>query len=118
MKNDVNNVLIRLSYSKFRSSFHLPKYLKEYVKEKGLETIRVHAYDLIKKGIGDAYPKNDGKQTPTKNHPVFVAMHACACCCRSCLYKWHHIPKGRELAEDEIRYLVNLVMIWIEREAK
>ena len=116
MKNNIEEMLNKLSYSKFRSSFHLPKYLKEYTKEKGADTIKNHAYDLIKRGIGDAYPKNDGRQTPTKNHPVYIAMHACACCCRACLYKWHHIPKGRVLTNEEIDYLVNLVMTWIERE--
>ena len=116
MKNKIDFMLTKLSYSKFRSSFHLPKYLKEYCNEIGMDVIRKHAYDLIKKGIGEAYPKNDGKQTPTKNHPVFIGMHACACCCRSCLYKWHHIPKGRELTKEEQDYLVELVMVWITKE--
>ena len=89
-----------------------------YIDEKGLDLIRKHSYDLIKTKIGDKYPKNDGKQTPMKNHPVFIAMHACGCCCRNCLYKWHHIEKGRELTNDEIEYLVNLVMTWIINEYK
>lgn len=116
MKNNIDEMLIKLSHSKFRSSFHLSKYLKEYVMNKGLDTISNHAYDLIKRGIGDESPKNDGRQTPTKNHPVFIGMHACACCCRSCLYKWHHIPMNRKLTENEIDYLVKLVMKWIEKE--
>ncbi|WP_139104139.1 MULTISPECIES: DUF4186 family protein [Eubacteriales] len=27
-------------------------------------------------------------------------MHACACCCRKCLFKWHRIPEGTEWNES------------------
>ena len=114
----IDNKLYSLSKSKFRSSFHLRKYMIQYINEKGLDKIKEHAYDFIKNKIGDAYPKNDGKQTPMKNHTVFIAMHACACCCRTCLEKWHNIPKGRNLTNNEIDYLVNLIMKWIEIEYK
>ena len=30
--------------------------------------------------------------------------------------KWHHLPKGRELAEAEVNRLADLVMAWIERD--
>ena len=45
---------------------------------------------------------NDGRQTPMRNHPVFVAQHATATCCRGCLARWHGIPPGRELTADDI----------------
>ena len=62
---------------------------------------------------------NDGKQTPMKQvHPVFIAQHATGTCCRNCLMRIHHIPKGRELTNKEIRYIVNVIMIWIQRELK
>lgn len=112
-KQYINNKLTILSKSKFRSSFHLNKKLKEYINKNGLEKIEQHAYDFIRKNIAVKTPKNDGKQTPMKNHPVFIAQHACACCCRSCLEKWHRIPKDRELKENEIKYLVSLIMTWI-----
>ena len=51
-----------------------------------------------------------------KGHPVFIAQHACACCCRGCLEKWHKIPKDRDLTEKEINYIVNLLMLWIKKE--
>ena len=51
-----------------------------------------------------------------KGHPVFIAQHDCACCCRSCLEKWHKIPKDRDLTEKEINYIVNLLMLWIKKE--
>ena len=116
--DSIEQKLYSLSKSKFRSSFHLRKYMIEYINEKGLDTIKEHAYEFIKTKIGVANPKNDGKQTPMKNHPVFIAMHACGCCCRTCLYKWHHIEKGRELTNDEIEYFVNLIMQWIKNELK
>ncbi|MBE6161443.1 MAG: DUF4186 domain-containing protein [Firmicutes bacterium] len=110
--------LNELKKSKFRSSFHLRNYMIDYINEKGFEIINRHAYDFIRKKIAPANPVNDGKQTPTKNHPVFIAMHACACCCRSCLYKWHHIEKNKELTSNEINYIVSLIMLWLIEEMK
>ena len=51
-----------------------------------------------------------------KGHPVFIAEHATATCCRNCLYKWYHIPKGRALTEEEITFLVRVIMAWIKNE--
>ncbi len=50
-----------------------------------------------------------------KGHPVFIAQHAAACCCRSCLEKWHHIPSGKALTGDEQAYIADVVMDWIQR---
>jgi len=111
----MEDILYRLSLSKFRSSFHLTKYMKEYINEKGLDVIEKHAYDFINTRLRPSYIKNDGKQTPMKGHPVFIAQHACACCCRGCLEKWHHIEKGRELTSKEVDYIVKLLMEWIKK---
>ena len=107
-----------LSKSKFRSSFHLRNYMKEYVKEKGLDKIESDAYDFIKNRISDTSKFIDGKQTPMKGHPVFIAQHATATCCRNCLYKWYHIPKERELTDHEINFCVALIMEWIRKDLK
>lgn len=115
-KEIIENKLNELSKSKFRSSFHLRKYMIDYIDKNGLSKVKEHAYDFINEKIAPAYPLNDGKQTPMKNHPVFIAQHACACCCRSCLEKWHHIPKGKELTQNEINYIVSLLMTWIKKE--
>ena len=115
-KEIINKKLSELSKSKFRSSFHLRKYMIDFINEKGMETIKKHTIDFINEKLAPANPKNDGKQTPMKNHPTFIAMHACACCCRSCLEKWHHIPMGRELTRNEKNYIYTLLIIWIERE--
>ena len=110
--------LYKLSRSKFRSSFHLNERDREYVREKGMDTIRQHASDFVRARLAPAWPENDGKQTPMKGHPVFKAQHACACCCRGCLEKWYRVPKGTELTEVQQEKIVNLLMTWIEEEMK
>ena len=114
----INNKLDELSRSKFRSSFHLRKYMIKYIDDKGMDTVLKHAYDFINKNLKPANIPNDGKQTPMKGHPVFMARHATATCCRGCLEKWHGIPKGRELTNNEVNYVVTLIMEWIKREYK
>lgn len=108
-----NIVLSRLEKSKFRSNFKLKQIDIDYIKVKGLEIIRNHAYDFVFKRLAPKKILNDGKQTPMRGHPVFIAQHATATCCRSCLYKWHHIEKNRQLTDKEINYIVDLIMKWI-----
>ena len=90
----------------------------DYINDKGMETIKKHAYDFIRTRLAPANPENDGKQTPMKNHPVFVAQHATATCCRGCLNRWYKIEKNRELTQEEIDFVVNLIIHWIEKERK
>ena len=114
----MNDILYSLSKSKFRSSFHLKEKDKKYVLDKGIETIRKHAYDFIEKRLAPEIIENDGKQTPMRGHPVFIAQHATATCCRQCLYKWHKIKAGKKLEENEKDYIVDLIIEWIETEMK
>lgn len=106
----------RIAASKFRSRFRLKEADKEYIRQKGMDTIRRHAEDFVAKRLAPAYPKNDGKQTPMRGHPVFVAQHACSCCCRECLQKWHGIPQGKELTAEQQKYVVDTLMEWIRRQ--
>lgn len=115
---DLTDLFARLAKSDFRSRFHLTKKDKEYIAEKGLPTIRRHAEDFIAKRLAPAVIPNDGKQTPMRGHPVFLAQHATGCCCRGCFYKWHHIPAGRELTKEEQQYAVAVLMAWIETQNK
>ena len=115
---DYKEILSRLKTSPFRAKFHLKKSDKDYVALKGMETIRAHAEDIIKKRLAPAVIPNDGKQTPMKNHPVFIAQHATATCCRGCLEKWHKIKSGKELSPHQIEFVVDLIMAYIESEMK
>ncbi len=112
----INKKLFELSKSDFRRSFKLRDKDISYVKDKGIDVIREHAYNFINDRL-KGYPLvNDGKQTPMRGHPVFVGQHACACCCRMCLYKWHGIDKNRVLKSNEINYIVELIITWIEKQ--
>ena len=110
------DIFDRLAQSSFRARFHLGEQEKNYVKEKGLETVRRHAKDLISKRLAPAQIPNDGAQTPMRGHPVFIAQHATATCCRSCLQKWYGIPKGRALTEGEQTMVTDVIMQWISKE--
>lgn len=109
-------ILDRLAQSKFRASFKLKQSDIDYVNAKGIETVKRHAYDFVTKRLADISQVNDGKQTPTKGHPVFVAQHATATCCRGCLYKWHNISPDGVLSSAEIDYVVDIIMAWIARQ--
>ncbi len=114
----VEETFARLNKSTFRARFKLSEKDKKYISDKGMDTIKSHAQDFIRKRLAPAVIENDGKQTPMRGHPVFVAQHACACCCRGCLNKWYHIPVGRELTENEQDRIVRLLMAWIERQVE
>jgi hypothetical protein len=105
-----------LARSKFRAKFRLKQKDQDYIAAKGLETIEEHAIQFVNSRIAPDYPKNDGKQTPMRGHPVFIAKHATATCCRGCISKWHGIEKGRVLNEKEIDCFVTLIMVLAERQ--
>jgi len=114
---DLDELFETLSKSAFRSKFHLQGKDLVYLQSKGLPIVIVHAGNFIEKRLAPAQPKNDGKQTPFRGHPVFVAQHATACCCRSCLEKWHRIPKGRVLTPDEQVYVLKVLERWLHNES-
>ena len=116
MNNRINTVLENLSKSTFRNKFHLKEKEINYIKEKGIDKIQEHTKDFINKRLAQAVIQNDGKQTPMRGHPVFIAQHATATCCRGCLYKWHRIEPGKELTNHEIDFVVALIMEWIKKE--
>ena len=106
----------RLGKSRFRSRFHLSEVDRRYIAEKGMATIRRHCEDFIRTRLAPANPPNDGKQTPMRGHPVFIAQHACACCCRDCLAKWWKVPRGVAIPAERQQGIVDFLMAWIERE--
>lgn len=108
--------LARITRHRFRARFHVRGRDRAIVDLRGMSTIRKHAEDLVSTRLAPAQPDKDGRQTPYRGHPVFVAQHATATCCRSCLNKWHGIPKGRALEEPEREYVVEAICRWIEAD--
>ena len=117
MRN-LDDIFEALSKSAFRRKFHLQAKDLVYLQTKGLPTVLDHARDFIAKRLAPAVPENDGKQTPLRGHPVFVAQHATACCCRGCLEKWHRIPSGRTLTPDEQAYIITVLERWLHGEMR
>jgi hypothetical protein len=114
--DDIDRRLDRLARQPFRAKFHLRGRDRATAELRGMRTMRMHAADLIGKRLAPAAPYKDGKQTPYRGHPVFVAQHATATCCRTCLERWHEIPKGRDLSPEKQAYVVETICRWIERE--
>ena len=110
------DIFSRLGRSPFRSRFRLKTADISYVRQKGLDTVRRHAEDFVGKRLAPAEIANDGRQTPMRNHPVFVAQHATGTCCRQCLQKWHRIAPGKELTAEQQRYVVDIILHWIENQ--
>jgi len=105
----------RLARSKFRSRFKLTGRDRDYVAMRKREVLAAHAREIIAKRLAPAHPVKDGRQTPYRGHPVFIAQHATATCCRSCLEKWHQIPKGVALTAAQQDYVVDVITSWIYR---
>jgi hypothetical protein len=102
-----------LAKSRFRSRFRLGPKERAYLAEKTLPVILEHGRRFVEQRLAPAEPKNDGRQTPMRGHPIFIAQHATATCCRGCLEKWHRIPCGRELTGEESDYIVAVLSRWL-----
>jgi exodeoxyribonuclease V alpha subunit len=89
---------------------------RNYLERKRMSVVLEHAAEFVRTRLAPARPSNDGKQTPWRGHPVFVAQHATATCCRGCLEKWHGIPKGREMTQREKDYAVEVIAAWLSGE--
>ena len=111
------NIFERLAQSEFRRRFKLGDKDKEFLREKGYDVIRSHAEHFIDERIAPAIIPNDGKQTPMNGHPVFIAQHATATCCRGCIEKWYGIDKNREMTKDEKEYIVDIILKWISMQS-
>ncbi len=111
----IDRRLDRLSQNRFRASLALSGADRAYVRQKGWKTIARHAEEIIRARLAEALPPNDGRQTPWRGHPVFVAQHATATCCRKCIERWHAIPRGRRLSQDEIALLTAVILRWLRR---
>jgi Domain of unknown function (DUF4186) len=113
LMNNLDQVFQQLERSDFRRRFRLRSAERDYLARNGLEVIMAHAGDFIDKRLAPAAPLNDGKQTPMGKHPVFVAQHATATCCRGCLEKWHAITKGHALSDQEKNHVLAAIRRWL-----
>ena len=114
---DYDAVLDRLAGSAFRRRKHLLGTELDHLRAHGLPEVVTHAQRFVEERLGPAIPEGDGRQTPYRGHPAFIAQHATGTCCRSCLEIWHSIPKGRVLSSAEIAYVTGLIAAWLRREA-
>jgi len=116
MNRNLDEIFAALAESPFRRRFSLRGQELEYLRRKGLAVVLEHAADFIEKRLAPAFPTNDGKQTPMRHHPVFIAQHATATCCRGCLQKWHQIPKGRPLEAAEKEHVLRVIERWLTQQ--
>jgi hypothetical protein len=115
---DLDARLDAIGAQRFRAKFKLAPGSRDrsIAMVRGPAAMRAHAAEIVAKRLAAAEPRNDGRQTPYRGHPVFVAQHATGTCCRLCLVKNHGIEKGRELTAEEQAYVVGLICRWIERQ--
>jgi hypothetical protein len=114
--SDWEQITKRLSNYDIRLKFELGDSEREYVRERGSDILRLHTTDFVKKRLQPANPRNDGRQTPTKGHPVFIAQHATATSSRICMEEIHGIPVGVPLDEDQVIWTVDVILRWIEEQ--
>ena len=108
-------MLVLLSRSRFRSRFHLGLKDRQYICDKGWDTIRRHAEDFVLKRLAPAHIER--RQADPDARPSGVpAQHATACCCRGCLSKWHHIAPGAALTAEQQDYVVGMLLYWLRHE--
>ena len=110
---DLDEAFRRLAAAPFRRKFRLVGRERAYVETWGIAAVMKHGAKFIAERLAPAFPRNDGKQTPWRNHPIFVAQHATATCCRGCLEKVHEIAKGHALTEEETGHVLGAIERWI-----
>lgn len=115
---DANHTVEMLQLELIRHHYwHKPidQRAENHARRKGKSGIRTAAKKMITKKIAPAEPDYDGRQTPREGNTIFYAQHATASCCRKCVEEWHGIPMGRQLTDEEIEYLSELVCRYVEK---
>ena len=113
---DLDTLFTEFARSSFRRRFALRGAELAYARARHRDAMVRHASELLRTRLFSALPAKDGRQTPYRGHPVFVAQHATATCCRGCLLKWHGIPKGRELTEHEKEHVLRVIQRWLTEQ--
>ncbi|KMZ12530.1 hypothetical protein BHUM_03794 [Candidatus Burkholderia humilis] len=114
--HNLDAVFEALAKPAFRRRFVLGVREGRYLRERGMETVIAQAHELIAKRLAPERPVNDGKQTPFRGHPVFIAQHATATCCRACLSKWHGIAPNKALDDAERQHVVDAIARWLNAQ--
>ena len=112
----LDDVFAALAGSAFRRRFRLGPAERTYIDGRGLDRVLVEAEELIGRRLAPAFLPNDGRQTPWRGHPVFVAQHATGTCCRGCLAKWHGIPKGEALTDEQQAHVIATIDRWLRAQ--
>ena len=114
MRSGIASAINQLSKSAFRAKFALTGGEASRLAEQDPASLSRQTRQIVTQRLAPAAPSNDGRQTPYRGHPVFVAQHATATCCRKCLARWHRIPSGRAMSELEVSFVVSLITSWLE----
>jgi len=120
---DLDDLFTALARSKFRRRMRLGAKERSYLDERTLPVVLEHARRFVTERLAPAEPPGDGRQTPMRGHPVFIAQHATATCCRGCLAKWHYIERGwhyiergRPLTPEQREYVVEVIERWLREQ--
>ena len=113
LTKDITSIRAKLDKDGRSNKFTLGEAEVEYIQSRGIDILRLHATDFIQKRIAPAEPKNDGHQTPTKGHPVFIAQHACGCNDRDAVETFFSLKKGKQLSEKEVTLIVDVLISWM-----
>jgi hypothetical protein len=113
---DLDEAFRILAASSFRRKFRLQGRELAYLQTWGLPHVLKQARELIRKRVAPAEIANDGRQTPWRNHPVFVAQHATGTCCRGCLEKTYGIAKGHALTDEELAHVLAAIERWLKTQ--
>lgn len=86
-------------------------------KRKGLSGMRQAATNRLRNSVGapSSQLPREGRQTPFSGNAIYYAQHATATCCRRCIEAWHGIEREQPLTDQQIGYMTELVMHFIQK---
>lgn len=117
---DVDYTIRAIQYEMIRHQYWhktIDEQAMALARKKGLQQLRIDAEKRILRYVSPASKEifRDGIQTPFKGSLIYYAQHATATCCRKCAEEWHGIDRNRPLAHGEIKYMVDLIMLYIKK---
>jgi len=116
---DIEYTFESLKYELIRHHFwhaEIDLRAENYAHRKGRTNLRLAVRSRIRSSIGSPNNPYDGRQTPMEGsgNPIHYAQHATATCCRKCVEYWHDIPASQSLSTEEIQYLADLAMMYLD----